>query len=83
MKNWGNYQPNGKVRKHSITGIAVTLDVKDAPEGYTAVDADCVVVENVNMCKSCDWKKDCNAKICSCMRYNRKDDCNVIFKKVS
>jgi hypothetical protein len=73
---------NGKLHKHSITGVCIYLDKTEAPKGYYAVEKDSIK-SNENVCHFCEWRKDCNANVCSCMSYNRKDGVGVFFKKLS
>ena len=55
------------------------VDEAEAPEGYYAVPKSSIK-SNENVCNHCDWRSDCNKKVCSCMSYDRKDEVGVIFK---
>lgn len=58
------------------------IDSSNAPEGYYPAPKDSVRKGNVNICTECDWRKDCAARVCSCMSYERNDGVSVVFKKV-
>jgi hypothetical protein len=67
-------------QKLTLYGQTVMVDHEDAPKGYYPVPKD-AVPQYENICRACDWRPDCNAKICSCMSYNRADGISVVFKK--
>jgi len=67
----------------------VTIDMKDAPEGYHPVPKDIARPSNnllspnrnENVCKHCDYRPDCS-KAHPCMSYDRADKISVVFKKL-
>ena len=63
----------------------VLIDKNDAPDGYEPIPKNAVVREgsnrNVNICRSCDWRPDCDGNKYSCMSYKRKDGIGIVFKK--
>ena len=67
------------MRELTEYGQTVMVDHNDAPKGYYPVPKD-TLHQTGNICKACDWRPDCDAKICSCMSYNRADGISVVFK---
>jgi len=65
------------------------LDPTEAPPGYTAVlKSDVATPELGNICRACDWRKDCNGLKHRCMPHElenglkRNDGCSVVFKRL-
>lgn len=62
------------------------LDQNEAPAGYYAV-LKSEVDNSENICRSCDWRKDCEGTTYRCMPnelengLKRNDGCSVVFKK--
>ena len=68
------------------------LDSGEAPEGYYAVlKCDAKPSDGGNICRSCDWRQECDGFLHRCMPYavvsrldgkqlSRKDGCSVVFK---
>lgn len=62
------------------------INILESPAGYYPVSKESVRQQvgenrNKNICISCDWRKGCDALICSCMSYRREDGMSVVFKK--
>ena len=65
------------------------MDLNEAPKGFFPYPKKEVYVPSptsptgsMNLCIACDWRSKCDAKVCSCMSYNRKDGISVVFKKL-
>ena len=63
------------------------LDPTEAPPGYYAVLKSSVATPELgNICRACDWRKDCSGEKYRCMPYEltnglkRNDQCSVVFK---
>jgi len=57
------------------------INSSDSPEGYHPIPKD-TVPQYKNICEFCDWRKDCNGFLFSCMADKRKDGIGVVFKKI-
>lgn len=68
------------------------IDPAEAPPGYYAVlKSDAKPEDGSNICRACDWRKNCNGTEFRCMSYEiktddgktlqRQDGCSVVFKK--
>jgi len=66
-----------------------SLNPAEAPPGYLAVLKSVVAKPELgNICRACDWRKDCNGSKHRCMPYElanglkRNDECSVVFKRL-
>ena len=69
--------------------VGPVVDKNEAPPGYCAVLKSDVATPSLgNICRACDWRKNCDGKVYRCMSYElenglkRKDGCSVVFKKL-
>ncbi len=59
------------------------IDQTDVPDGYKAVPkSELKYGRGDNICNYCDWRKDCDSRICKCGSHSRKDKVGVFFKKI-
>ena len=66
--------------------MEATLNPNEAPSGYVASVKPAYRHETGNICRQCDWRKNCqdpatdfNAPGHRCMSYSRQDGVGVIF----
>ena len=73
-----------------------TIDQNLAPAGYYAVlESDVSLVETMDICTACDWRRECRDVLMStidqnhvpdnhqCMSYARTDNIGVVFKLIN
>ena len=70
-------------RKLNSTNQEAMIDKNESPDGFYPIPKDSLNHTNENVCHFCDWRKECDARICSCMSYSRADGIGVFFKKKS
>lgn len=70
----------------------LVINPADAPPGYYAVlKSEAKPKDGGNICRACDWRKDCSGEKYRCMPYEvetpdgrtlkRDDECSVVFKR--
>ena len=68
------------------------INENEAPPGYYAVlKKDAKPRDGGNICRACDWRKDCSGEEYRCMAFEiitpdnrtlrREDGCSVVFKR--